>query len=391
MLSAQRLTFLFLLIGAVVLASSSVGETTGNSVWSKFEATMHGPLALHQEFEVERRVKLGYVDQVQRYQLVVDFLQGMWREQRIGGGDGLNRVFNGQDLFEFVPGGSEFTHKKQASNKDELLPEPFETKLNWKKAKEVQSLPCGYSGKDHGCVVVDVPIKPWIRPGPTGSVITMTGGTSRIMIDAETGVWLRCHTVALVESSHGSSQWDVIYTIKQMSFGAAPAAALFQLPTGLHEVQQFTPWDEGSIKKQLAGKPAPDLQIKDIHGNSISLAAFKGKTVLLDFWTTWCPSCQSDASSIEKLNQKYCDKSLAIVGISVGEERETVEKYLKKHPHNFPVVLSSENQMPLQYQIHVFPTYLIIGPDGNLMTVEQGDQGFAKLRNDLKKAGLETD
>jgi len=113
----------------------------------------------------------------------------------------------------------------------------------------------------------------------------------------------------------------------------------------------------------------------------------KGKTVLLDFWATWCPPCQADTSSLEKLNQKY-GKNLTIVGISVGEERETVEKYLKKHQHSYPVVLSIENQMPRTYQVGVFPTYLVISPNGTLTTARQGDQGFANLRRDLEKAGM---
>jgi thiol-disulfide isomerase/thioredoxin len=138
----------------------------------------------------------------------------------------------------------------------------------------------------------------------------------------------------------------------------------------------------------LAGKPAPGLQVKDIKGTVVSLSELKGKTVLLDFWTTWCPPCQSDASSIEKLNQKYGGKDLVIIGVSVDEDRDTVEKYLKKHPHTYPVVLSSENHMPPPYQIGVFPTYLIISPEGTLVTAEQGDKGFAKLRRDLEKAGM---
>ena len=141
----------------------------------------------------------------------------------------------------------------------------------------------------------------------------------------------------------------------------------------------------------MAGRVAPELQVTDIQGKAISLAELKGKTVLLDFWTTWCPPCQADAPSISKLNQKYGDKNLAIVGISVDEEREIVEKYLKKHPDSYPVVLSSENQMPRPYQIGVFPTYLIISPDGTLMTAEEGDKGFVKLRKELQKAGLEAE
>ncbi len=393
MLSTKRLTWLSALIGALVIVSTAPSETATNNVWSKFETTRQGIRVLHQQFEVERRVKSGYIEQSSHHQVILDFSKGSWREQSIGGNGDLTRLFDGRNLFVFEAGGTEYTREEQKGNNDEWLPEPYETKLDWGKAKEVQRLPCGFAGKDHTCVILDVPVKPWLRPSTPGYVTTMKGGASRVMIDTETGIWLRCHTQELVEGSNGLSQWewDLTYTIKDMSYGAAPDAALFKPPDNLQEVKKLTPWNDTRIKKQLAGKPAPDLQVTDIHGNPVSLASWKGKTVLLDFWTTWCPPCQADASSIEKLNQKYGNSNLRIVGISVNENRDTVEKYLKKHPHSYPVVLSSENQMPRPYQIGIFPTYLIIAPDGTLVTAEQGDQGFGRLRKDLEKAGLEAE
>jgi thiol-disulfide isomerase/thioredoxin len=391
MLSAKRLMRLLTLVGTLATASNAIGETPGNSVWSKFEKTRQGPRALHQEFEVLLRGNSGYAQEVSRYQVIVDFAQGRWREQAISG-DELTRVFDGQELLEFESGGSEYTRTKKKGDKDESLPHPYETKVDWAKAKELQRLPCGFSGKDHVCVIVDVPVKPRVSSSrQPGHVTIMKDGTSRIMIDTETGVWLSCHTVTLVEGSNGGYQWDITYTIKKMSYSAPPNANLFKLPGTMKEVKELAPWNEARIRKQFVGKPAPDLQVTDIHGNRLSLGDLKGKTVLLDFWTTWCPPCQADASSIEKLNQKYGGKSLGIIGISVDEGRETVEKYLKRHPHNFPVVLSSENQLPRPYQIVVFPTYLIIGPDGTLMTAEEGEKGFGRLRKDLEKAGMEAE
>ena len=390
MLFAQRRTFLSLMVGALVMVSSAVGETGGKNLWSTFETTRNGPLALHQEFDVEQHAGSSYAQHVQHYQLVVDFAQGKWREQMIGGNGDRIQLFDGQDLYTFEPGGTEYTRKKQSGNKDEQLPAPFENRLDWGKAKEVQRGPCGFAGKDHTCVIVDVPIKPWLRPTTPGDVATMTGGTSRVMIDTETGIWLRCDISAVVDNSGFPVQWDLTYTIKQMSYGAIPDANLFKVPEGMQEVKQLTPWDDAQIKKQLAGKPAPDMTVTDLQGNPVSLASLKGKTVLLDFWTTWCPPCQADAS-LDKLNQKYGNKSLAIVGISVSEDRETVVNYLQKHPHHYPIVLSTENRLPRPYEIHIFPTYMIIDPDGKLTTAEQGDQGFGKLRKDLKKAGLDVE
>jgi hypothetical protein len=54
------------------------------------------------------------------------------------------------------------------------------------------------------------------------------------------------------------------------------------------------------------------------------------------------------------------------------------------------VVLTTENDMPRPYQIGVFPTYIIIDPDGKVGSAAEGDQGFGELRKLLKKAGIET-
>jgi len=378
---------LSLVAGAAIMTPYAFGETSNEALWSKFQTLAKDSRVLHQEFEVTSKITVAYVEEVSRQQVTVDLSQGKWREQWAGDGERI-RIFDGKDLFEMEPGGTEFTRVTVTVGKDRTLPAPYEYILDWRKGKQIQSLPCGFSGKDHTCVVIEAPMKPWIRPATPGNVVKILDGTGRAMIDTETGIWLRCEIAATVDNSRGTNQWELSYAIKQMSYGAAPDMALFKLPEGLHQVNELSRWDEGRLKKELVGKPAPDLQVKDMKGTPISLANLKGKTVLLDFWATWCPPCQTDASSLEKLNQKYGNVNLAIVGISVGEERAIVEKYLKKHQHSYPVVLSIENEMPRAYQIGVFPTYLVIGPDGTLTAARQGDQGFANLRKDLEKAGM---
>jgi len=242
--------------------------------------------------------------------------------------------------------------------------------------------------------VVEAPLKPWTRLGSgatSGKITRLINSAAQIVIDTETGVWLRCQTSQAVEGPNSTYRMDLNYTIKKVSYPPQPDLALFKVPEGLHEVKTLSPWNVARIRKELRDKPAPDLELVDINGKPVSLAALKGRTVLLDFWTTWCPPCQWDSSSIEKLNQKYAGNDLAIIGISVGEERAVVEKFLKKHPRTYPVILSSENEMPRPYDVNVFPTYLIISPDGTLATAEQGEKGFAKLRSELQKAGLTID
>ena len=76
---------------------------------------------------------------------------------------------------------------------------------------------------------------------------------------------------------------------------------------------------------------------------------------MLDFWTTWCVACRADGPALDKLYAKYGGQNLEIIGISDSEDRAIVEKYLKEHPHAYPIVLTYENEMPRSFQIGVLP------------------------------------
>jgi thiol-disulfide isomerase/thioredoxin len=220
----------------------------------------------------------------------------------------------------------------------------------------------------------------------------MLPGSERILLDTETGLLLSSRAVQAIDNQRGGYQSDIAYTLQRMSYGAPGEQSLFSLPaSGMKEVKELSSWNAARIRKQLVGNPAPELAVTDIRGKPLSLAAFKGKTVLLDFWTTWCPPCRADAPALDKLYSKYGGKDLAIVSISVSEDRAIVEKFLSEHPRNFPVVLTTENEMPHPYQIGIFPTYIVIDGDGSVASASEGEKGFGDLRKLLKKAGVDTD
>jgi len=219
----------------------------------------------------------------------------------------------------------------------------------------------------------------------------MANGSARISVDLENGLILALSLAEAIQAPRTAYESDFLYTATRFTYGAPTTPSLFELPANLHEVKEFTRWTPERIRNELAAKPAPELNVVDIDGHTVSLSSFKGKTVLLDFWTTWCPPCRADAPALDKLYKKYSAQDLMIVGISVNEDRSVVEKFLKDHPHSFPVVLTTENEMPRAYQIGAFPTYIVIDRNGAIASAVDGDQGFSDLRKLLKKAGLEVD
>ncbi len=297
--------------------------------------------------------------------------------------------------------GTEYKRIDRKSKNNDPEPLPYAALgMDWTKIKEIARRPCGFSTKDHTCIVIDVPEQKWARAGKGTLVTRLAAGVSRLAIDSETGALVRSDIEEVIEQSLDDrpgrtptgQKLTQTYALTRATYGPEPDAALFKLPeTGIREVKEFTKWNAGRIKKELGAKPAPDLDVTDMKGNPVSLASLKGKTVLLDFWTTWCPPCLADTSALDKLYARYGGNNLMIIGVSVSEEREIVEKFLQKKPHAFPVVLTSENEMPRPYQVGVFPTYVVIAPDGTLSAAFEGDQGFSELRRHLERAGMPTE
>ncbi len=73
----------------------------------------------------------------------------------------------------------------------------------------------------------------------------------------------------------------------------------------------------------------------------------------------------------------------------MNEDRETVEKYLKEHPQSYLGVLTFENELERQYQVHNFPTYIVVGRDGTILSVAELGAAWGELTKTLKKVGVE--
>jgi thiol-disulfide isomerase/thioredoxin len=384
----------YALFAPLFAALSVSAQTPASILWSELKAKRESLPSLHQEFDFSRTYRSASGNQASKQQIVLDMAQGQWRERSISGSGDYIRIFDGQDLFRMEEGGDEFVRIKRRPKDDVPLPSPYGFgEPDWSKAVELERLPCGIPGYDHACVILEMPLKRRATLPSSSDVARMVEGSAKLSIDLETGLILSLRTVQQMERGTVPYQSDLVYVLKRMSYGKPADTNLFKLPSnGLREVKELSPWNAARIKKQLAGKPAPELTVTDIQGNPVALSAFKGKTVLLDFWTTWCPPCRADGPALDKLYRKYGGQDLMIVGISVSEERAIVEKFLREHPHSFPIALTTENDtMPRPYQVGVLPTYIVIDRDGTVNAAAQGDQGFSELRKLLKKAGLEVE
>jgi thiol-disulfide isomerase/thioredoxin/outer membrane lipoprotein-sorting protein len=137
----------------------------------------------------------------------------------------------------------------------------------------------------------------------------------------------------------------------------------------------------------LTGKDAPLFRGVSLDGKTYSLTELKGKPVLLDFWASWCGPCIRSMPTLEKIHSDYREQGLVVLGIDVGEKRETVEKFLTTKPVPYPVIMGDEAGIPAAYGITVYPTFVMIGADGKVVATQFGFSEPA-LAGLTAKAGL---
>ena len=139
------------------------------------------------------------------------------------------------------------------------------------------------------------------------------------------------------------------------------------------------------------GQPAPRFHAKTTTGESFTNDSVKGKVVLLQFWTTWCPYCKKEQSLVESIDREFAGKGVIVLAIDVAESKKKVRQYLQDSPRSCRVVLTEDTNLAAMYQANSYPIYVVIDREGNIAAEQRGAGGERSLRRMLRKAGVEAD
>ena len=139
------------------------------------------------------------------------------------------------------------------------------------------------------------------------------------------------------------------------------------------------------------GQPAPRFHAKTTTGESFTNDSVKGKVVLLQFWTTWCPYCKKEQSLVDSIDREFAGKGVIVLAIDVAESKKKVRQYLQDSPRSCRVVLTEDTNLAAMYQANSYPIYVVIDREGNIADEQRGAGGERSLRRMLRKAGVEAD
>ena len=99
-------------------------------------------------------------------------------------------------------------------------------------------------------------------------------------------------------------------------------------------------------------------------GESVSLADFNGKFLILNFWATWCSPCLKEMPDLEKVYLDLGPKNLVVLAVSMGEGSERVRKFLKKRQYSFPVMVDPDMEITRLYGVRNIPITYLVDPSG---------------------------
>ena len=151
--------------------------------------------------------------------------------------------------------------------------------------------------------------------------------------------------------------------------------ALGPWATGARAVED--PFTSLSLIKPTAqrdGRPqmAKAFEVPSSNGKTIRLADYRGKVVFLNFWATWCPPCREEMPAMERLYQRYRDRGLVVLAVSVDSDATAIPPFVTQHKFTFPIGQDPKMALADRYGVRALPSSFLVDKRGNLAALAIG-------------------
>jgi cytochrome c biogenesis protein CcmG/thiol:disulfide interchange protein DsbE len=185
----------------------------------------------------------------------------------------------------------------------------------------------------------------------------------------------------------GWANWE--YRKQAAERALAGAAKGVLVPDGAGGMPKFV--------SPLEGKMAPAFALEDLNGKKVSLAGYKGKALLINFWATWCGPCKIETPWLIELRNQYAGQGFEILGVSaddidrgdpkkLGAEKKEIAKFVEQMHMNYPVLIDGDSISQPYGGLDSLPTSFFVNRDGTVVAAQMGITSKDEIEGNIKKA-----
>jgi thiol-disulfide isomerase/thioredoxin len=152
-------------------------------------------------------------------------------------------------------------------------------------------------------------------------------------------------------------------------------------------------------KPPFLDKPAPPFTLEDLSGKKVSLASYKGKAVLVNFWATWCGPCKLETPWLIELRNKYASQGFEILGISTegddlanndkagwAKQKAAIAKFVAEEKVPYPILINGDSLSQAYGGLDAMPTSFYVDRKGTVVAAQMGLTSESDMESNIKKA-----
>ncbi len=147
----------------------------------------------------------------------------------------------------------------------------------------------------------------------------------------------------------------------------------------------------------LKGQPAPAFTLEDLSGKKVSLASYKGKAVLINFWATWCGPCKIETPWLIDLRNQYAAEGFEVLGISaddidrgdpqkLSDEKKEIARFVQQMHMPYPVLIDGDSLSKPYGGLDELPASFFVDRNGTVIAAQLGLTSKDEIEANIKKA-----